>query len=542
MRIEQSPQWRELVELARDVPHLTDAFASDPTRVGRLTKRAGELVVDMSKNLIDDRIVSALLALAETAGVQQDLLRQASGERVNVTERRAVGHMALRSPRDSHFVVDGRDVVADVHAVLDRMRDFSDAVRDGRRTGATGRPFTSIVNIGIGGSDLGPAMAYEALRPFRHPGIRCHFVSNVDPADLASVLEAVRPETTLFIVASKTFTTQETIANARSARDWLSASLGADAVSSHFVAISTDADAVASFGIDEGDMFPFWDWVGGRYSVPSAIGLSLMLAVGPAAFDRLLAGMHGIDRHVIESTPDDNVPLLMAMTGVWYRNFLGASTKAVLPYSHDLRRFPAYLQQLDMESNGKSVRVDGTPVGTSTGPVIWGEAGTNAQHAFFQLIHQGTELVPVDFIGFAATFDGAPAETRHDLLVTNMLAQAQALAFGRPLSEVTVAEHREHRVFAGDRPSTVVMAAALTPEVLGHLIALYEHIVHYQGVVWGINSYDQWGVELGKELAGRLAPLVTGDRPSDPQPDASTQSLLDWLRANRGARSAQGDG
>ena len=542
MRIEKCPEWKSLDELSAGVPSLSDAFILDSSRVQRFTKSVGDLVVDLSKNLIDDRIIASLLALAETAGVDADLRRQLSGEAVNVTEGRAVGHMALRMPRDGHFVIGGHDVVPDVHAVLDRMREFTAAVHEGRHVGATGRRITSVVNIGIGGSDLGPAMAYEALRPFRGSGIECRFVSNVDPADLASVLADVNPETTLFVVASKTFTTLETLANARAARDWVVTSLGPDSVAAHFVALSTNADAVAAFGIDLANMFPFWEWVGGRYSVPSAIGLSLMLAIGTRNFDRFLAGMHAVDQHALVSLPSDNVPLLMAMVGVWYRNFLGAPTKAVLPYSNDLRRFPAYLQQLDMESNGKSVRIDGTPVGTATGPVIWGEPGTNSQHAFFQLIHQGTELIPVDFIGFAATLDGIVAEHQHDLLFTNLLAQAQALAFGRPLSAVTATSHREHRVFAGNRPSTVIVAPALTPEVLGNLIALYEHIVHYQGVVWGINSYDQWGVELGKELAGRLAPLVTDRSPGEADLDSSTRGLLEWFRLNRGARDARGEG
>ena len=542
VRIEESAEWKTLDELSVAVPRLSDAFSVDGSRARRFTTSVGDLVVDLSKNLIDEHIVAALLALADAADVQADLRRQSSGEPVNVTEGRAVGHMALRTPRDGRFVVNGHDAIPDVHQVLGRMRDFTTSVHDGRHIGATGRRFTSVVNIGIGGSDLGPAMAYEALRPFRHAGITCHFVSNVDPADLASVLGVVHPETTLFVVASKTFTTLETLANARAARDWLTASLGAESVARHFVALSTNSDAVSAFGIDVANMFPFWEWVGGRYSLPSAIGLSLMLAIGPHNFDRFLAGMHDIDQHALGASPADNVPLLMAMTGIWYRNFLGASTKAVLPYSHDLRRFPAYLQQLDMESNGKSVRIDDTPVGTATGPVIWGEPGTNAQHAFFQLIHQGTELIPVDFIGFAATLDGPAAEHQHDLLFTNLLAQAQALAFGRPLSEVTAASHREHRVFGGDRPSTVIVAPALTPEVLGNLIALYEHIVHYQGVVWGINSYDQWGVELGKELAGRLAPLVSERGPDEHRLDSSTRGLLEWFREHRGARDVRDEG
>ena len=515
-------------------------FANDPTRVARFTARVADLTIDLSKNLVDEEVIAALIALSDVAGVGDDLRRQVAGDHVNITEDRAVGHMALRTPRSGRYVIDSHDVVPDVHAVLHRMAAFTESVHSGEHVGSTGRRLTSIVNIGIGGSDLGPAMAYLALRPYRRAGIECHFVSNVDPADLAAVLAVVDPATTLFVVASKTFTTLETLANARAARDWLVTALGPDAVSQHFVALSTNVAAVADFGIDTANMFPFWEWVGGRYSLPSAIGLSLMLAVGVGNFTELLDGMHRVDRHVLESVPRENAPLLMALIGVWYRNHLGLATKAVLPYSNDLRRFPAYLQQLDMESNGKSVLLDGSAVGTATGPVVWGEPGTNSQHAFFQLLHQGTDVVPCDFIGFAATLDGEAAVHRHDLLFTNLLAQSQALAFGRPLAAVKASMHREHRVFSGNRPSTVIVAQALTPSVLGQLIALYEHVVHYQGVLWGINSYDQWGVELGKELAGRLASLLETDDPgvdnqvSGDALDGSTSALLRWYRDNRG--------
>ena len=546
MRIESTDQWRTLRDLATVSRSIARLFDSDPARARRFTFGVGDLTVDLSKNLVDETVITALVDLAGAAQVDEHLARQAAGERVNLTEDRAVGHMALRAPETSRFLIDGVDVVPEVHRVRRRMAEFTGAVHSGRYRGATGQVITDVVNIGIGGSDLGPAMAYEALRAHRRPGVSCHFVSNVDPADLASVLEQVRPETTLFVVASKTFTTLETLANANAARSWLVDALGPASVSAHFVALSTNSDAVARFGIEPHLMFPFWDWVGGRYSLPSSIGLSLMLAVGAEAFESMLGGMHVVDRHVLSSPTDRNVPLLMALIGVWYRNFLGLPTKAVLPYSHDLRRFPAYLQQLDMESNGKSVSVDGSAVGTQTGPVIWGEPGTNAQHAFLQLLHQGTDVVPCDLIGFAATHEGIDAVSRQDLLFTNLLAQSQALAFGRHQSNVPAGAYREHRVFDGNRPSTVIVGPALTPSTLGQLIALYEHVVHYQGVIWGINSYDQWGVELGKELAGRLNSLLAGSSAGHAvgfeNVDSSTAALLDWYREHRGSTDADGGG
>jgi glucose-6-phosphate isomerase len=456
-----------------------------------------------------------------------------SGAAINTTERRAVLHTALRAPADANVVVDGHDVMPDVYAVLQRMGVFADRVRAGEWLGATGRPIATVVNIGIGGSDLGPAMAYLATRAFGRADLRCRFVSNVDGADIVENLEGLEPATTLFVISSKTFTTIETLTNARAARSWLVDSLGDEAVAAHFVAVSTNATEVAAFGIDTTNMFGFWDWVGGRYSVDSAIGLSLMIAIGPQQFREFLDGFHIIDRHVREAPLAQNVPVLMAALGIWYSNVLGADSKAVLPYSHELRRFAAYLQQLDMESNGKCVRLDGSPVSTSTGPIVWGEPGTNGQHAFYQLLHQGTRLVPIDFIGFARP--NHDLTLQHDLLMSNLFAQGEALAFGKTLTEVQaegIPDHQQaHRVFPGNRPSTTIVAPRLTPSVLGQLIALYEHIVFVQGCVWDVNSFDQWGVELGKALANRITPELTGDLP--PQHDGSTSALIEWYRTNR---------
>ena len=428
-----------------------------------------------------------------------------AGEPINVTERRPVLHVALRAPADAVIEVDGRNVVADVHEVLDRAGAFAERVRDGSWTGSTGRRIRTVVNIGIGGSDLGPAMAYRALPAYRHPELTARFVSNVDGADIAGALDGLDPAETLFVVSSKTFTTIETLTNARTARAWLTAALGEDAVARHFVAVSTNADEVAAFGIDTANMFGFWEWVGGRYSVDSAIGLSLMIAIGRDRFDEFLAGFRTVDEHFRTAPPAENVPIVLGMIGIWNANVLGFATKAVLPYAEDLARFPAYLQQLDMESNGKSVRLDGSPVTLDTGPIVWGEPGTNGQHAFYQLLHQGTRVVPADFIGFANPHH--PYRDHHDLLVANLIAQTEALAFGRDRPD------EPWRSFPGDRPSTTIVAPALTPSVLGQLIALYEHIVFVQGVVWGINSFDQWGVELGKELANRITPELTGGVP-----------------------------
>jgi glucose-6-phosphate isomerase len=498
-------------------PHLRDLFAADPSRAERYVTVAGDLRIDWSKALVDDAALDALLAAAATAGVEARRDAMFAGEHINTSEDRAVGHVALRMPQGSEFRIDGTNVVPDVHAVLDSMGSFADRIR----ADAT---ITHVVNIGIGGSDLGPAMAYHSLREFRHPRLRSSFVSNVDGADIASVLADSDPASTLFIVASKTFGTIETLTNARTARTWLVDALGESAVADHFVAVSTNAERVAEFGIDPSNMFGFWDWVGGRYSVDSAIGLSLMIAIGPAAFSEFLHGFHVIDEHFRTAPLRDNAPVVMALLGVWYANRLGFDTKAVLPYSNDLARFPAYLQQLDMESNGKSVDVDGVRVGHDTGPIIWGEPGTNGQHAFYQLIHQGTRIIPCDFIGFAK---GAhPYQEHHDLLMANLFAQSEALAFGR--SNPT----EPHRNFEGNRPNTVILADRLTPSVLGQLVALYEHIVHVQGTIWGVNSYDQWGVELGKELANTITPELTGD-PNPDAHDSATNALIAWYRTHR---------
>ncbi|HEU4895752.1 MAG TPA: glucose-6-phosphate isomerase, partial [Acidimicrobiia bacterium] len=462
-----------------------------------------------------------------------------SGEHINSTEDRAVLHVALRSAPEDWFVVDGVDVVPDVHRVLDRMATFSERVRSGEWVGHTGERIRDVVNIGIGGSDLGPAMAYRALRSYRHPEISAHYVSNVDPAHLESVLDVVDPRSTLFIVASKTFTTLETLANARSARAWLVDSLGEKAVERHFVAVSTNEDEVSAFGIDTENMFGFWDWVGGRYSLGSAIGLSVMIAVGPARFREMLDGFRVIDHHFRTEPLASNVPVLLGLIGIWYRNVLGLPTYAVLPYSQDLDRFPAYLQQLDMESNGKRVGLDGSPVTLETGPIVWGEPGTNGQHAFYQLLHQGTAVVPADLIGFVEP--NVDLGGQHDLLMANLIAQAEALAFGKSAPEVASAgvapDLVSHRSFPGNRPTSVVLAPRLTPSVLGQLVALYEHKVFTQGAVWGINSFDQWGVELGKELASRTIAELKAPEAPEPGHDPSTNALIRRYRNGRGRPS-----
>ncbi|MFM7253047.1 MAG: glucose-6-phosphate isomerase [Ilumatobacteraceae bacterium] len=538
MDITSTPQWDALLAVRRPA-HLRTLFEADPGRAARYCTSAGDLRIDWSKHCVDDEVVQRLLAVAAAADVDGRRAAMFGGERINATEGRAVLHTALRARRSDSIVVDGVDIVPAVHSVLDRMVSFAAAVRDGTWTGATGRAIETIVNIGIGGSDLGPAMAVLALDAFRHPRLSARFVSNVDGADLHGALADLDPETTLVIVSSKTFTTVETIANATEARRWLTARLGDGAVARHFAAVSTNAAAAAAFGIEldnahGGNMFEFWDWVGGRYSVDSAIGLSLMIAIGPEAFASFLGGFRVVDEHFCTAPPSANAPLILGMLGIWYHSVLGAETKAVLPYSHELRRFPAYLQQLDMESNGKSVAADGAGVRTSTAPVVWGEPGTNGQHAFFQLLHQGTRLVPVDFIGFARPHHGMLGQ--HDLLMANLFAQGEALAFGRTLDEVVadgVPSHQQsHRVFPGNRPSTTILAPQLTPSVLGQLIALYEHIVFVQGVVWGLNSFDQWGVELGKALATRIVPELA-DGSTAPH-DASTAALIDWYRSQRG--------
>ncbi len=506
-----------LAELSRP-DDLRTLFAVDPDRARRYVVDVADLRIDFSKHRIDDATLAGLIALAARSGVEARRDAMFAGEHVNSTEDRAVMHVALRAPRNCVMTVDGADVVPDVHEVLDRMGAFADRVRADVR-------ITHVVNIGIGGSDLGPAMAYRALDASRHDRIRCSFVSNVDGADIAAVLADADPSSTLFVIASKTFTTIETLTNARTARRWLVDALGEAAVADHFVAVSTNAERVAEFGIDTDNMFGFWDWVGGRYSVGSAIGLSLMIAIGPERFREFLHGFHLVDEHFRTAPLAANAPVILAMLGIWYANGHGFDTKAVLPYAEELGRFPAYLQQLDMESNGKSVRLDGTAVVGDTGPIVWGEPGTNGQHAFYQLLHQGTRVVPVDFIGFARPHHGH--QEHHDLLMANLFAQSEALAFGRD-----AASGEPHRQFDGNRPNTVILAEQLTPSVLGQLIALYEHIVHVQGTVWGINSYDQWGVELGKELANRITPELTGE-PTPAAHDASTNALISWYRAHR---------
>nr|WP_274637135.1 glucose-6-phosphate isomerase [Microbacterium bovistercoris] len=546
--------WAELQHLKDDLtPDLRGWFAADPDRARRFTLDAADLHVDLSKNLVTDDILAALVRLAEQTGVVERFAQMLAGVHINTSEDRAVLHTALRRPAGSRapLEVDGQDVDHDVHEVLGRMRAFADRVRSGRFTGLTGKKVTHVVNIGIGGSDLGPVMVYEALRPYADAGIQARFISNIDPTDLAQTTADLDPETTLFIVASKTFTTLETLTNARLARAWLWDGLQAsgaidgsdaakkDAVAHHFVAVSTALDKVADFGIDTENAFGFWDWVGGRYSVDSAIGLSLELTLGPAAFEELLAGFHAIDVHTASTPLARNVPMLMGLLNVWYNNFLGAQSHAVLPYAQLLHRFPAYLQQLTMESNGKSVRWDGSPVTTDTGEVFWGEPGTNGQHAFYQLIHQGTRLIPADFIGFANPAYPLQDGDRdvHGLFLANFLAQTKALAFGKTAEEVeaegTTGALVAARTFSGNRPTTSIFAPALTPRVLGELIALYEHITFTQGAVWGIDSFDQWGVELGKQLALQIAPALEGDADAVAAQDASTRGLLEYYAAHR---------
>ena len=532
MDITTTSAWAALAATPAPAP-LRDLFAGDPGRAARFTIEVGDLRVDCSKNLVDDAVMGALIDVVAASSFEERRRAMFAGEEINVTERRAVLHTALRAPADTRIEVSGHNVVPDVHAVLDAMADFAGRVRAGEWRGASGTAIRTVVNIGIGGSDLGPAMAYLATKAFGHDDLTCRFVSNVDGADISENLIGLDPASTLFVVSSKTFTTIETLTNARAARTWLVGALGEGAVPRHFVAVSTNAEEVSAFGIDPSNMFGFWDWVGGRYSVDSAIGLSLMISIGPTQFREFLDGFHTVDRHLCDAPLEANVPVVMAALGIWYANVLGAETKAVLPYAHELRRFPAYLQQLDMESNGKRVRLDGSPVNTATGPVVWGEPGTNGQHAFYQLLHQGTRLVPIDFIGFARPNHDRVAQ--HDLLMANLFAQGEALAFGKTLAEVRadgVPEHQQaHRVFPGNRPSTTVMAPQLTPSVLGQLIALYEHIVFVQGCVWDVNSFDQWGVELGKALANRITPELSVDTP--PLHDASTSALIEWYRAHR---------
>ncbi|MFC5745518.1 glucose-6-phosphate isomerase [Actinomadura rugatobispora] len=541
--ITETSEWTALADhhAALAGRHLRELFAEDPGRAERMTATAGDLLLDYSKHRATGDTLRLLVALAERAGLRERIDAMFSGERINVSEDRAVLHTALRLPRDAELRVGGRDAVADVHAVLDRMAGFSDRVRSGEWTGFTGKPIRTVVNIGIGGSDLGPAMAYEALRDHARAGITCRFVSNIDPADITGTLADLDPEQTLFIVASKTFGTLETLTNARAARAWLVGRLGDEkAVARHFVAVSTNAERVAAFGIDTDNMFGFWDWVGGRYSMDSAIGLSLMIAIGDGAFREMLAGFHTVDEHFRTAPFEANLPVLMALLGVWYTDFFGAQTRAVLPYSQRLSRFPAYLQQLTMESNGKSVRADGAPVVAQTGEIFWGEPGTNGQHAFYQLLHQGTRLVPADFIGFAEPFEDVQADGggMHDLLVANLLAQTSALAFGKTAEEIaaegTPAELVPHKVMPGNRPTSTILVPKLTPSTLGQLVALYEHVVFVEGTIWGIDSFDQWGVELGKVMAQDLAPALTSAEPPTGLPDPSTAALVRTYRRLRG--------
>ena len=532
-------------------PNLREWFAADPERAQKLSFTADELHVDLSKNLITSETLELLLKLAEEVKLEQAREAMFSGKHINVTEDRAVLHTALRRPEgySPALTVDGQDVDADVHAVLKKIYAFADRVRNGEWTGVTGKRIETVVNIGIGGSDLGPVMVYEALKPYADAGITARFISNIDPTDVAEKVSDLDPETTLFIVASKTFGTLETLTNARVAREWLISSLreagaldgkeASEAVAKHFVAVSTALDKVAAFGIDPENAFGFWDWVGGRYSVDSAIGTSLAIVLGPKVFADFLAGFHAMDEHFRTAPFEKNVPVLMGLLNIWNVNFLGAETHAVLPYDQYLHRFPAYLQQLTMESNGKSVRADGSFVNYATGEVFWGEPGTNGQHAFYQLIHQGTRLIPADFLAFAnpvhPTKDGE--QDVHELFLANFFAQSQALAFGKTEEEVRAEGTAEHvvnaRIFSGNRPSTSIMAPRLTPRVLGSLIALYEHITFVQGVVWGIDSFDQWGVELGKKLALDLVPAIEGDREVLERQDSSTASLIDYYLKNR---------
>ncbi len=545
--------WHELSQ-HRDAlrPDLREWFASDPDRAQRLTRTAGDLHVDLSKNVVTDEVLGLLVQLAEQVDLGGRTEAMFRGDHINVTEDRAVLHTALRRPEgaEPRLTVDGQDVDADVQAELAKVCAFAEQVRSGAWTGVTGAPVKTVVNIGIGGSDLGPVMAYEALKPYAGD-IELRFVSNIDPTDVAETIADLDPTTTLFIVASKTFGTLETLTNARLAREWLWETLAAAdaientdasrtaAVAKHFVAVSTALDKVEAFGIDPTNAFGFWDWVGGRYSVPSAIGTSLAIAIGPERFREFLAGFHTMDEHFRTTPFHQNVPVLMGMLNVWYVNFLDAHTHAVLPYAQHLHRFPAYLQQLTMESNGKSVRWDGSPVTTATGEVFWGEPGTNGQHAFYQLIHQGTRLIPADFIAVATPAhplrDGE-ADV-HELFLANFFAQTKALAFGKTAQEVraegTAEELVSARVFEGNRPTTSIMAPALTPSVLGQLIALYEHITFVEGIVWGLDSFDQWGVELGKKLATEIAPAVGGDSAAIEAQDPSTRGLIEYYRANR---------
>jgi glucose-6-phosphate isomerase len=542
----QRPAWKALAAHYRKVRelHLRALFADDPKRGGRMTAEAAGLYLDYSKNRVTDETLRLLLQLAEESGLRGRIDAMFRGEKINVTEDRAVLHVALRAPRGTSIVMDGENVVPQVHAVLDKMSDFSNRVRSGAWKGHTGKPIRNIVNIGIGGSDLGPEMAYEALRHYSERAMVFRFVSNVDGTDFMETVRDLDPAETLFIVSSKTFTTLETMTNARSARDWSLRGLGGDvrAVAKHFVAVSTNAEEATKFGINTANMFGFWDWVGGRYSMDSAIGLSTMLAIGPGQFRALLDGFHQMDEHFRTTPFERNLPVLMGLLAVWYNDFFGAQTVAVLPYDQYLKRFPAYLQQLTMESNGKRVTLDGTEVAYQTGPVYWGEPGTNGQHSFYQLIHQGTRLIPCDFIAFGRSLN--PLGRHHETLLANVFAQSEALAFGKTPEQVRAEGTPDwlapHRVCEGNRPSNTILADHLTPETLGKLVALYEHSVFTQGVIWGINSFDQWGVELGKVLAKRIIPELGSAAEPDLKHDSSTNALIRRYRKLKGEGEGAG--
>jgi glucose-6-phosphate isomerase len=532
------PAWKALEKHYEEVrgTHLREMFAADSSRGERLVAEGAGLYLDYSKNRITDETIELLGALAEQSGVPDRTAAMFAGERINVSENRSVLHVALRMPKSASLIVDGVDVVKQVHEVLDRMSAFAERVRSGEWKGHTGRPIRNVINIGIGGSDLGPVMAYEALRHYSDRDRTFRFVSNVDSTDIVEATRDLDPAETLFIVSSKTFTTLETMTNARSAREWALASLGDEqAVAKHFVAVSTNAEKVTEFGIDTDNMFGFWEWVGGRYSMDSAIGLSTMLAIGPERFHEMLAGFHAVDEHFRTTPFAENLPMLMGMLGIWYTDFFGAQTTGVMPYEQYLKRFPAYLQQLTMESNGKHVTLDGRHVDYDTGAIYWGEPGTNGQHSFYQLIHQGTRLIPVDLIAFAKTLN--PLRDHHDLLMSNVFAQAEALAFGKTEEEVRAEGTSEqivpHRVMEGNRPTNVILAEELTPHTLGSLVALYEHLVFTQSVVWEIDSFDQWGVELGKALAVRIIPELESRQEPDLHHDSSTNALIRRYRATR---------
>jgi glucose-6-phosphate isomerase len=537
----KAPAWKELQAHHKKIKelHLRQLFAEDTERGTRLTAEAVGLFLDYSKNRITDETLKLLLKLAEESGLRERIDAMFRGEKINITENRAVLHVALRAPRDASIVVDGENVVPKVHAVLDRMADFSNRIRSGEWKGHTGKRIRNVINVGIGGSDLGPVMAYEALKFYSDREMTFRFVSNIDGTDFAEAVRDLDPSETLFIISSKTFTTLETMTNAQTARAWALAGLGGDekSIAKHFVAVSTNAKEVAKFGIDTANMFEFWDWVGGRYSMDSAIGLSTMVAVGPENFRRMLSGFHEMDEHFRTAPFERNLPVLMGLLSIWYNDFFEAQTVAVLPYEQYLKRFPAYLQQLTMESNGKHVTLNGKKVAHDTGPIYWGEPGTNGQHSFYQLIHQGTRLIPCDFIAFAQALN--PVGRHHDMLVANVCAQTEALAFGKTPEQVKAEGTPKwlvpHRVFEGNRPSNTILAKQLTPETLGKLVALYEHSVFTQGTIWNIDSFDQWGVELGKVLAQRIIPEIESKEEPKPAHDSSTNNLIGYFRKSKGA-------